>query len=433
VFPHLESQRIVRAATTPLLSILFASLALAGCSEHETPFATPRLIPQEVARAAATDQVIPNTYIVVFKQGVADAPGLAQALVQGAGGTLHYTYAAAIKGFAAELPSPAVAGLRMNPNVEYIESDQSVQVFGGTETAPPSWGLDRVDQRTLPLDASYSYASTGAGVSVYIIDTGIRTSHVDFGGRAAGAFSSAKGKSSTDDCHGHGTHVAGTVGGNRYGIAKSVRLYAVRVLDCTGNGSYSAVIAGVDWVTANRRLPAVANMSLGGSFSQALNDAVTASIASGVTYAIAAGNSATNACQISPASTPDAITLGATNKLDEQASYSNFGSCVDLYAPGSVITSAGIASDTASAVMSGTSMATPHAAGAAALYLETHPTDSPASVAAALTAQATSGIVTKIGTGSPNRLLYTGSGAQPSPSPTPTPCTPSQPQSKNCK
>lgn len=432
MFSRLNGQRAARAATSPLSYILLVSLALGGCVNQENPL-TPQSFPQAVARAVATDQAIPGAYIVVFKSGVTDAPGLARALTEGAGGTLRYTYSAAIKGFAADLPSHAVAALQQNPNVAYVESDQSVQLFGGTETAPPSWGLDRVDQRTLPLDASYGYANTGAGVNVYIIDTGIRTTHVDFGGRASGAFSSVKGKSSTDDCHGHGTHVAGTVGGNRYGMAKAVRLYAVRVLDCSGNGPYSAVIAGVDWVTANRRLPAVANMSLGGAFSQALNDAVTASIAAGVTYAIAAGNSATNACTISPASTPNAITLGATNKLDEQASYSNYGSCVDLYAPGSVITSAWMTSDTASAVMSGTSMASPHAAGAAALYLETHPMDTPASVAAALTGQATAGVITRLGAGSPNRLVYTGTGSQPDPSPTPTPCTPQQPQSKKCK
>jgi aqualysin 1 len=398
-----------------VLGAIFGALLVPGCRTDDS-VSGPSQSPEAVAPQFSSSQVIPDQYIVVFKSSLPDAAAEARALVAQHGGTLRFTYTSAIKGFAANLTERAVEALRRNPNVAYIEADQTAELFD-TESSPSSWGLDRVDQRKLPLSSSYSYMTTGAGVNVYIIDTGIRTSHIEFGGRALGAYSSVKGKSSTDDCNGHGTHVAGTVGGSTYGIAKDVKLYAVRVLDCDGSGSYSAVIAGIDWVTAHRQLPAVANMSLGGGKSQPLNDAVQGSIAAGITYAVAAGNSNYDACSFSPASTPAALTVGATTRQDAQAYYSNWGTCVDVYAPGDSITSAWNTSDDASAIKRGTSMAAPHVAGAAALYLESHPLDSPANVASALVAAATQAQITQVGLGSPNLLVFTGDPAVAQPSP----------------
>ncbi len=362
----------------------------------------------------ANGEIIPGSFIVVFKPTVVDPPGLARQLAAAHGGSLRFTYGAALKGFAADLPDQAVEALRHNPNVAYVEPDQVVRA-DDTELNPPSWGLDRVDQRTLPLSDSYTYGTTGSGVNAYIIDTGIRTTHLEFGGRAFGAFSSVKGRNNTDDCNGHGTHVAGTVGGTTYGVAKGASLYAVRVLDCNGSGSWSGVIAGIDWVTAHRVLPAVANMSLGGGYTQSVNDAVEGSVAAGVTYSVSAGNFNWDACRFSPASAPSALTVGASTRQDGRALYSNIGPCVDLFAPGDSITSAWNTSDNATKILRGTSMASPHVAGVAALYLETHPSATPAEVAQALVTNATADRLTNAGTGSPNLLLYMGSDPQPGP------------------
>jgi subtilisin family serine protease len=318
---------------------------------------------------------------------------------------VHYRYSAALNGFAATLPVSSLLALRQNPDVEYIEIDQVVSI--DSTQSPATWGIDRIDQRNLPLSNSYTYNNTGAGVRAYNIDTGIRTSHNEFGGRASVGTDTVGDGQNGNDCNGHGTHVAGTVGGSTYGVAKSVSLVAVRVLNCSGSGTTSGVIAGVDWVKANAVKPAVANMSLGGSVSSSLDTAVKNSIASGVTYAIAAGNSNKNACNYSPARVAEAITVGATTSTDARASYSNYGSCLDLFAPGSSITSAWYNSNTATNTISGTSMATPHVAGVAALYLQSNASATPAQVRDAIVNNATTGKVTSAGSKSPNKLLFT--------------------------
>lgn len=346
---------------------------------------------------------IPGRYIVVFKAGtpVAEVSAAAEN-ARGRGGQVDFVYDSALSGFAGNLPEQALNGLSHNPNVEYIEADQVV-TLEATQT-PATWGLDRIDQRNLPLSNSYTYNFTGAGVTAYIIDTGIRFSHSEFGGRAVSGYDAVDG-GSADDCNGHGTHVAGTVGGSTYGVAKGVALVGVRVLNCSGSGTTSGVIAGINWVTSNHTAKAVANMSLGGGISTALDNAVTNSIASGVVYAVAAGNSNRDACKFSPARTPNAITVGATTSSDARASYSNYGSCLDLFAPGSSITSAWYTSNTATNTISGTSMATPHVAGVAALYLEGH-SGTPQQVRDAIVGAATTNVVSNPGRNSPNRLLY---------------------------
>jgi subtilisin family serine protease len=281
-----------------------------------------------------------------------------------------------------------------------------------------TWGLDRVDQRALPLSTTYTYDSTGAGVTAYIIDTGIRFSHNEFGGRASSGYDAVDG-GTADDCNGHGTHVAGTVGGNTYGVAKGVSLVAVRVLNCSGSGTTSGVIAGINWVTSNHTARAVANMSLGGGASTALDTAVTNSIAAGVVYGVAAGNETANACNGSPARVPNAITVGATASSDARASFSNFGTCVDIFAPGQSITSSWYTSDTATNTISGTSMATPHVVGAAARLLQ-GTSLTPQQVRDTMVGNATPNVVSNPGTGSPNRLLYVAPGATTTPTPTAT-------------
>jgi subtilisin family serine protease len=291
-----------------------------------------------------------------------------------------------------------------DPRVAFVEEDSVVEALV-TQSNPP-WGLDRIGQRDLPLNAAYSYTRTGAGVNAYIIDTGIRRTHTQFGGRAFVGFDAVGDGQNTNDCNGHGTHVSGTVGGSTYGVAKSVRLFAVRVLNCSGSGSNSGVIAGVDWVTSHHVAPAVANMSLGGGASTALDTAVRNSIASGVTYAIAAGNSNVNAANQSPARVSEAITVGATTMSDARSSFSNFGSIVDVFAPGSSILSAWNTSDTATNTISGTSMATPHVAGVVARFLQANPAASPATARNAIVNAATLNHLSGIPTGTANRLLF---------------------------
>jgi len=368
-------------------------------------------------------RAIEDRYIVVFEKDTSSAKvAEARQDAKAQGSKIHYAYSKALRGFAATLTDRALDKLRSNPRVSYIEADQRVSLT--VTQSPATWGLDRIDQRNLPLSNSYTYNATGSGVKAYIIDTGIRFSHSQFGGRAVSGYDAIDG-GSADDCNGHGTHVAGTVGSTTYGVAKSVQLVGVRVLNCQGSGSNSQVIAGIDWVTGNHGAgqPASANMSLGGGASTALDNAVNNSINDGVTYSIAAGNSNANACNYSPARVAAAITVGSTTSSDARSSFSNYGTCLDIFAPGSSITSTWYTSDTATNTISGTSMATPHVAGVAALYLQGNPSASPQTVRDTIVNSATTGVVTNPGSGSPNRLLYSLLGAAPPPPPPPTGCS----------
>ncbi|MBM0207400.1 S8 family peptidase [Micromonospora sp. NPDC051227] len=385
---------------------------------------TPALAaePVGVVRAAGGATAVPDSYIVVLKDSAVarDRVGdTAKRLSGRHGGTVARTYGAALRGFEVTVNASAAARIAADPAVAYVEQNHTVSI-SGTQANPPSWGLDRIDQRNRPLDSSYTYPNTASNVHAYIIDTGIRFSHNDFGGRATSGYDAVDG-GSADDCNGHGTHVAGTVGGSAYGVAKGVQLVGVRVLNCSGSGTNAGVIGGVDWVTANAIKPAVANMSLGGGANSSLDNAVRNSIASGVTYGLAAGNdNGANACNTSPARTTEAITVGSTTNTDARSSFSNVGTCLDIFAPGSSITSAWYNSNTATNTISGTSMATPHVVGAAALVASANPSWTPAQVRNQLVANATPNVVSNPGSGSPNLLLYVGTGTTPPP---PTGCT----------
>jgi len=342
-------------------------------------------------------------YIVVLDPSVVSARAFASEQAQRLQGRIGFVYERALKGFTLSLTARQAEWLAAQPFVESIEPDAIVEM--STTQSGATWGLDRIDQRSRPLSGTFTYNATGAGVTAYVIDTGIRFSHTQFGGRAVSGFDAVDG-GSADDCNGHGTHVSGTVGGSTYGVAKNVSLIAVRVLDCGGGGTWEGVIAGVDWVTANHSGPSVANMSIQGGKVQSVNDAITNSINSGVVYAVAAANFSDDACLYSPASTPLAITVGATTISDSRASFSNYGTCLDIFAPGENITSDWSSSDTATNTISGTSMASPHVAGVAALYLSKHPGATTTQVRDAIVNNATNNKVTNPGTGSPNKLLF---------------------------
>ncbi len=352
---------------------------------------------------------IPNNYIVVLDDAVIGERGensiagyMAEDMARLYHGKLKHVYKHALNGFSVEMSEADAEAMSQDYRVLFVEED-GVMTADATQTNPP-WGLDRIDQRNRPLSGTYTYNWTGSGVRVYVIDTGIRTTHTQFGGRASNVFDAFGGSGA--DCNGHGTHVSGTVGGSTYGVAKSALLRGVRVLDCSGSGSTSGVIAGVNWVTQNHINPAVANMSLGGGASSALDSAVNSLSNSGVPIAVAAGNSNVDACGTSPARAVNAITTGSTTSTDARSSFSNFGTCLDIFAPGSSILSAWFSSDTATATLSGTSMASPHVAGVAALYKQANPSASATTVRNAIVNNATLNVITNAGSGSPNRLLY---------------------------
>ncbi|HVL98462.1 MAG TPA: S8 family serine peptidase [Egibacteraceae bacterium] len=394
------------------------------------------LPPAQAAAGPAIGGVVPGRYLVTVRPDAA-IHAVVHALAS-KGGRVERVHDEALHGLTVRMDAATARGVAADPRVDSVEADRWVRVASATQFFAP-WGLDRVDQRALPLSATYTWANNGAGVRVYVVDTGVRATHTDFGGRVVAGFD-ALGAGTTEDCNGHGTHVAGTVAGAHHGVAKGATIVPVRVLGCDGWGTLSSVVAGVEWITANRPpgQPAVANLSIGGGASAALDTAVTNSIASGVTFVVAAGNSNTDACTTSPARVGAALTVGATTRSDARAAYSNWGSCVKLFAPGSGVVSAYHTSTSATATMSGTSMAAPHVAGAAALLLASSPQATPAQVHDRLLAAATAGVVSGAGLLSPNRLLFTGATAtapvadpvpstEPAPAPAPAPAPPPPP------
>ncbi|MEO7700049.1 MAG: S8 family serine peptidase, partial [Opitutus sp.] len=390
-----------------IASLGLVAAVLTACSEAPT---YPKSIPVSTPGAVAFSQEgtpIAGSYIVVLTDDVKDVDAKAKELAIKHAGKVTHLYKSALRGMSLELPDAAVALLRADPGVMYVEQDQTVSI--NTTQSGATWGIDRIDQRTLPLSGTYTYNVSGAGVTVYIIDTGINFTHSEYVGRAFTGVDEVTAGGTAADCNGHGSHVSGTVGGTTYGVAKQVKLVAVRVLNCSGSGSTAGVIAGIDWVTAQKNgdpsVPSAANMSLGGGFSATLNQAVANAVTAGVVFAVAAGNDGLNACNYSPASTPTAITVGATDINDGFIYFSNRGSCVDINAPGVNITSAWTGSATATNTISGTSMATPHVAGTIALYLQANPSATAAQVDAALKVNAST---TTVPAGTTNKFLYSG-------------------------
>lgn len=396
-----------------LLVFIIVGLWISSCSTKN--IASSSFIPKSRAPASdvksadhpyARSRPIAGQYIVVFKNTVGNPRAEAAQLINNHGGKLLHTYFHSIKGFSAQLSDAAVEALLHNPNIDYIEQDMIVSLQTTQESA--TWGLDRIDQKDLPTDTKYNYNATGDGVYAFIIDTGIRPDHTEFSGRLLPGFTAINDSYGTNDCNGHGTHVTGTLGGTTYGVAKKVSLIPVRVLDCNGSGTWSGVVAGIDFVAGSSLRPAVANLSLGGAPNSALDAAISAAISKGVNIVVAAGNSTADACNYSPSRVPTAITVGATGPSDTRATYSNYGACVDIFAPGDNITSAWNTSSAAINTIAGTSMASPHVAGVVALALQANPSASPAMIESTMLAYATTDRLSSssLGSSSPNLLVY---------------------------
>lgn len=404
---------LFRRRSAPVLVAGAAGLIAAAFGLAPQAAGSPTLAP--LLHSKATSKVVADKYIVVLKAGAGQVSlATSQVVAKSAGGTVGYVYDRALQGFSVTATAVQLDRIRALPDVDYVAP--VVVMSADTIQVGPPKGLDRTSERFLGLDNRYTYSHNGTNVHAYVVDTGIRSTHVQLSPRVLGGFTSIIDANGTSDCNGHGTHVAGTIGGTTYGIAKNVFLHPVRVLDCTGTGDSSTVIAGVNWVLANAVFPAVMNMSIGGPADPATDAAVNAAITAGITVAVAAGNDTIDACTQSPADVPDAITVGSVNPVnDTVSSFSNFGPCLDLYGPGEGILSAYYTSNTAAAIGSGTSQATPHVSGVAALYLQTHPAASPATVRAAImyaaddaTTVGWPGIVS-LPALSPNVLLHWGS------------------------
>ena len=390
------------------IAVAVSLLALAACAEPPTTPVPTGMQRAEIAPllSRGSPDEIPGQYIVVLADQSSDQKHVKREKVKDKAlkknATITYSYDEVLNGFAAQLDDAALAEVRSDPDVAYVEQDQTVTLSATQSNA--TWGIDRIDQRNRPLSTTYTYTTTASNVYVYIIDTGILTSHTQFGGRASNVYDAFGG--SGTDCNGHGTHVAGTVGGSTYGVAKAVRLRGVRVLNCSGSGSWSGIIAGMDYVRNNHVDPAVANMSLGGGYSSSVNTAANNLSNAGVFVAVASGNSNANACNYSPASASAVTSVNASTSTDAKASFSNYGSCTHLYAPGASITSAWIGSTSATRTISGTSMASPHVAGVAALYKATFGNASSSTIRSWLINNSTASVISGNPSGTPNRLLY---------------------------